>query len=316
MFYAYNGRDIDTWIWNGSYKNQQDIHDAKWYRCKMTCSHNWVQHSGRILLLHCPSSDINTCIWNGSYKNQQDIHDAKWYRCKMTSSHNWVQHSGRIYSYTVRASVSESVSKPLTELCLNYIRGSDLRSSKATAILVETTWTGSFEHAYCTNLGRTWASVSEEITTCSYELGHGHLRLKSWTQTLIRVDTKHKISCFDCVLAPDSDAWTVILDVLYWEMRLLKSWRASLISRRLNCTCDSTRFTMMVKVHVCLHIVSRDWSILTCKMVNPDLKMMSSISSAFGKASGLIIARVLSTKICGGSILGSPSESAVILEGH
>ena len=269
MFYAYNGHDIDIWIWNGSYKNQQDIHDAKWYRCKMTCSHNWVQHSGRI------------------------------------------------YSYTVRASVSESVSKPLTELCLNYIRGSDLRSSKATAILVETTWTGSFEHAYCTNLGRTWASVSEEITTCSDELGHWHLRLKSWTQTLIRVDTKHKISCFDCVLAPDSDAWTVILDVLYWEMRLLKSWRASvIISRRLNCTCDSTRFTMMVKVHVCLHIVSRDWSILTCKMVNPDLKMMSSISSAFGKASGLIIARVLSTKICGGSILGSPSESAVILEGH
>ena len=42
---------------------------------------------------------------------------------------------GLIYTYTARVSVSESVSEPLTELYLHYIRGSDPRSSEALAIL-------------------------------------------------------------------------------------------------------------------------------------------------------------------------------------
>ena len=51
------------------------------------------------------------------------------------------------------------------------------------------------------NLGRTQMSASKEIATCSYQLGHGHLRLKSRTRTQISVNTKHHFSCFDCIRA-------------------------------------------------------------------------------------------------------------------
>ena len=51
------------------------------------------------------------------------------------------------------------------------------------------------------NLGRTRTSESEEIDTCSNELGHGHPRQKSRTRTRISVNTKHQFSCFDCVRA-------------------------------------------------------------------------------------------------------------------
>ena len=77
---------------------------------------------------------------------------------------------GCIYTYTVRASVSESVSEPLTELCLHYIQGSDLRSSEVTPILVETMWTGGFEHAYCStsdDFGRPRPKKSPHIVTSS-----------------------------------------------------------------------------------------------------------------------------------------------------
>ena len=51
------------------------------------------------------------------------------------------------------------------------------------------------------NLEWTPTSVSEEIATCSDELGHGRPRQKSRTRTRISVNTKHQFTCFDCVRA-------------------------------------------------------------------------------------------------------------------
>ena len=98
--------------------------------------------------------------------------------------------------------MSESVSETLTELCLHYIRGSDPWSPEAMAILVAC----SNDHvnrrlSACAlyNLGRT--RTSEEIATCSDELGHGSQRQKTRTRTQISVNMKHHFSCFDCVQA-------------------------------------------------------------------------------------------------------------------
>ena len=100
--------------------------------------------------------------------------------------------------------VSESVSELLTEFCLHYIRGSDPRLSEAMAILIAC----SSNHVHrrlsaCAlhNLRRTGTSASEEIATCSDELGHGSPRQKSRTRTRISVNTKHQFTCFDCVRA-------------------------------------------------------------------------------------------------------------------
>ena len=56
------------------------------------------------------------------------------------------------------------------------------------------------------NLGGTRTSASEEMATCSDELGHRRPRQKSQTQNWISVNTKHQLTCFDCVRA-----WTRIL---------------------------------------------------------------------------------------------------------
>ena len=66
-----------------------------------------------------------------------------------------------IYFMPVQASVSESMSEPLTEFCSHNSRGLDPRSSEATAIWVAITWTGGFEHAHFTT---------------SVDLGHPCLR--------------------------------------------------------------------------------------------------------------------------------------------
>ena len=51
------------------------------------------------------------------------------------------------------------------------------------------------------NLGRTRTSISEEIATCSDELGHGRPRQKSRTRTRTSVNAKQQFTCFDYVRA-------------------------------------------------------------------------------------------------------------------
>ena len=109
---------------------------------------------------------------------------------------------GRIYTYTVRASVLESVSESLTEFCLHYIRSSDPRSSEAPAILVACSSDYVNRRLWASmRIARTRTSASEEIATGSDELGHGRPRQKSRTQAQTSVNTKHQFTCFDCVRA-------------------------------------------------------------------------------------------------------------------
>ena len=119
------------------------------------------------------------------------------------SSAIW-RHEGRIYTCTVRASESESMSETLTKSCLHYIRGSDPRSSEAMAILEACSSDHAHGHLWACalhDLGRPRTSASEDFTTCSDELGLGRPRQKSRTRTRISVNTKHQFTCFDCVRA-------------------------------------------------------------------------------------------------------------------
>ena len=110
-------------------------------------------------------------------------------------------YQGCIYTYTVRVSVSESVSETLTELCLHYIRGSDPRQWPFLVACGSDHVNRQLWACASHNLGRTRKSESEEIATCSDELGHGRTRQKSQTRTRISVNTKHQFTCFDCVRA-------------------------------------------------------------------------------------------------------------------
>ena len=168
---------------------------------------------------------------------------------------------GRIYTYTVRASVPVSVSEPLTEFCLHYIRGSDLRSSEAMTILVAC----SSDHVNrrlwaCAlhNLRRTRTSTSKEIATCNDEFGHGRPRQKSRTWTLISVNTKHQFTYFDCIRA---------------RARMLG------LRFRMSCKCDLRFLLNVTQLVNTLRLISirhhSDTKVLDKCLIDVDLRVLA-----------------------------------------
>ena len=109
-------------------------HDQRWRRCELKFHHAFL-FSYVIHYVH-PNLAIYAVSIMISLHCHLYVTQLELQQCGCSSATARLRAHLHINSYNVRASASESVSEPLTELCLHYIRGLNSRSSEAMAILV------------------------------------------------------------------------------------------------------------------------------------------------------------------------------------